>query len=110
MSIIGADDIDASEGTKIPVYLFLQNGWKIRPQESNHTLNVSDGILLVSGGGDPFINPTGSFTVRVKYSQPVQAISFSSGGSSGTYPTIEEIALAVRQAILPEISLIPALV
>lgn len=80
---VGGDDISLADGTKIPIYSFLNNGWRIRPQESNHTLNVVDGILLVSGGGDPFVNTLGTFTVRINYQQPVQAISFSSGGGGG---------------------------
>jgi len=78
---VGGDDIDPIEGTKIPIYSFLENGWKIKPQEANHTLTINDGILLVNGGGDPFINTNGAYTVRINYQQPVQAISFSSGGS-----------------------------
>lgn len=88
---VGGDDIDATEGTKIPIYSFLQNGWKIKPQEANHTLTINDGILLVNGGGDPFINTTGAYTVRINYQQPVQAISFSSGGGGGSSLTKEEI-------------------
>jgi hypothetical protein len=88
---VGGDDIDATEGTKIPIYSFLENGWKIRPQESNHTLSIKDGILLVNGGGDPFINTLGAYTVRINYQQPVQAISFTSGGGSSI--TKEEIRI-----------------
>lgn len=90
LDTVGGNDIDAGAGTKVPIYAFLKNGWKIKPQEANHTLNVTDGILLVDGGGDPFINTTGSFIVRVNYQQPVQAISFSStgGGATGEYDTI----------------------
>lgn len=95
-STLGGDDIDAAAGTKVPAYAFLVNGWRIRPQESSHTLNVTDGILLVQGGGDPFINTAGSFIVRINYQQPVQAISFSSGGGSG--PTAAEIAAEILAA------------
>ena len=80
---VGGDDIDPTQGTKIPIYSFLENGWKIKPQEANHTLTIGDGILLVSGGGDPFINTNGAYTVRINYQQPVQAISFSTENSSG---------------------------
>jgi hypothetical protein len=83
LDVIGGDDIDPSEGTIIPIYAFLLNGWRIKPQEAHHTLNVSDGILLVDGGGDPFVNTTGSYVVRINYQQPVQAISFDSGGGGG---------------------------
>lgn len=84
MSVVGGDDIDESEGTYIPIYCFLDSSIKIKPQEASHTLSVTDGILLVSGGGDPFTNTTGSYVVRIRYQQPVQAISFSTeGGGTG---------------------------
>ena len=88
---VGGDDIDPTQGTKIPIYSFLENGWKLRPQEANHTLTVNDGILLVNGGGDPFLNTNGAYTVRINYQQPVQAISFSSTGGSSSTLTKEEI-------------------
>jgi hypothetical protein len=80
---VGGDDIDSSAGTKIPIYAFLMNGWKIKPQEANHTLSINDGILLVNGGGDPFNETAGAYVVRINYQQPVQAISFSTGGGGG---------------------------
>jgi len=96
MSQVGGDDIDPGAGTQIPVYVFLVNGWKIKPQEANHTLNVVDGILLVSGGGDPFNNTAGSFVVRVNYQQPVQAISFATGGSGLSSGQDAALALVVK--------------
>lgn len=98
---VGGDDIDAGAGTKIPIYAFLMNGWKIKPQESNHTLSISDGILLVNGGGDPFNNTTGAYTVRINYQQPVQAIAFSSEGG-GTGPTASQIADAVWDEVIAD--------
>lgn len=80
---VGGNDIDPVAGTYIPIYAFLMNGWKIKPQEANHTLSIIDGVLLVNGGGDPFNNTTGSYVVRINYQQPVQAISFATGGSGG---------------------------
>jgi hypothetical protein len=81
-SQVGGQTIDAAAGTYIPIYAFLLNGWRIRPQEANHTLNINDGVLLVDGGGDPFVNTVGSFVVRIVLSQPVQAITVATGGSS----------------------------
>jgi hypothetical protein len=97
-SATGGDTIDAGAGTSIPCYAFLLNGWRIKPQEASHTLAVSGGVLLVSGGGDPFVNTTGSFVVRINYSQPVQAVTVSTGGSTSTAPTAEEIATAILAA------------
>lgn len=82
-SSLGGDPIDPTAGTSVPLYAFLINGWRIRPQEASHTLNVAGGILLVDGGGDPFLNTLGSFVVRVNYQQPVQAITVATGGGGG---------------------------
>lgn len=92
--VVGGNTIDSASGTAIPLYAFLVNGWRIRPQEANHTLAVSGGVLLVSGGGDPFINPIGNFTVRINYQQPVQAIGFSTGGGSSGLTPQQEAQLA----------------
>jgi hypothetical protein len=92
-SATGGDTVDISSGTFIPLYAFLVNDWRIKPQEANHTLNVTNGILLVDGGGDPFINTTGSYVVRINYQQPVQAITVSSGSglSAGQAADLEAI-------------------
>jgi hypothetical protein len=94
---VGGDDIDVSAGTFIPIYAYLLNDWRIRPQEADHTLAVDDGILLVEGGGDPFVNPFGDFVVRIRYDNPVQAITVATGGSSG--PSAASIAAAVVAAL-----------
>jgi hypothetical protein len=86
MDVVGGNEIDSIEGTFIPIYLFLQNGWKIKPQESSHTLKVTDGILIDGSGGDPFVNTVGSYVVRINYQQPVQAISFDAGGGASSIP------------------------
>ena len=93
---VGGEPIDPIAGTLVPLYLFLLNGWKIRPQEASHTLTVAGGTLLVSGGGDPFVNTLGNYTVRINYQQPVQAIGY--GTSGGTAPTAEQNAAAVLAA------------
>jgi hypothetical protein len=100
MSLLGGDDIDPIAGTKIPAYVSLLNGWRVRPQAADHTLNVTAGILLVQGGGDPFTNPP--FGVpRINYQQPVQAIGFSTGGGTGlTAEQIEQIAAAVWATLI----------
>ena len=97
---VGGDPIDEEAGTYIPIYAFLMNGWKIKPQEANHTLTISDGILLVNGGGDPFNNTDGAYIVRINYQQPVQAISFSPEGSTG--PTPESIADAIMSELISD--------
>lgn len=91
---VGGDVIDSGAGTRVPTYAYLLNGWRIRPQEADHTLTITDGVLLVDGGGDPFVSTVGDWMVRVRYQQPVQAISFDTGASGGG-ATAEQIAAAV---------------
>lgn len=96
-STVGGETIDPGAGTTVPLYAFLVNGWRLKPQEANHTLNVSGGVLLVDGGGDPFVNTTGAFTVRINYQQPVQAITVATGGGGGGSLTAADVwAYAAR--------------
>lgn len=70
-SVVGGDPIDVAAGVYVSTYIFLENGWRIRPAEESHTLKVYNGILLTAEGDDPFIVTIGSYNVQVKYSQPV---------------------------------------
>ena len=97
---VGGESIDPSAGTKVPLYLFLLNGWKIRPQEANHTLAVGGGILLVQGGGDPFVDTIGNYRVRIRYQQPVQAIGYTTGGGGGG-ATAGEVVDALMGTTIP---------
>lgn len=102
---VGGNPIDLSSGTSIPLYYFLINGWRIKPMESDHTLTVSGGIILVDGSGDPFIDTVGAFTVRINYQQPVQAITVSTGGGGGFVgPTASDIATAVWAKMAAQIT------
>jgi hypothetical protein len=64
---------------RVPPFTSLINGWKIRPDEANHTLTVSGGILYVDGGGDPFVDTLSPYTVRVNYVQPVEVLMIATG-------------------------------
>lgn len=75
---VGGNAITGS--TEIPAYVFQLNGWKVRPQEANHTLNITNGILVGQAGADPFVNTLGAYVVRVNYQQPVQAIAVAGTG------------------------------
>jgi len=90
LDTVGGDPIDPVAGTLVPLYLFVQNGWKLRPMESSHTLSVTNGSLIGESGGDPFVSTIGNYNVRIKYQQPVQAFGYSTtGGGSG--PSAAEI-------------------
>lgn len=81
----------------IPLYLFPQNGWKIKLPEADCTVIVSGGVLVTADESDPFVNPDGDFVVRVEREAPGIAIGYATGGSSG--PTTAAIAAAVVAAI-----------
>lgn len=81
MTTIGGNVIDAGAGTSIPIYDYLSNGWKITPDNANHTLKVTGGILLTDDGSEPFNTVSGK-TVRIVYQQPVQAITVTSTSST----------------------------
>jgi hypothetical protein len=92
----GGTDVDPGAGTSIPYYVYLINAWRVRPQEASHTLSVTTGILLVDGGGDPFVDTLGSYVVRILYQQPVQAITVNTGGTVA--PTQQQIRDAMTLA------------
>lgn len=95
-TVQGGPEIDAVAGTVIPTYVFLENGWRVRPDEADHVLFVTGGVLLVQGGGDPYVDTLGDFTVRVRDQQPVQAIGVSQGAVIA--PTQQQIRDALALA------------
>lgn len=94
MTHVGGDDLGG--GLFIPNYFFLQNGWRVRPMEANHSLIIT-GNLFVAGGGVPVVNTLGNYNVAVQYTVPVQAQGIATSGGSG--PTAESIAAAVLAAM-----------
>lgn len=91
---VGGDDLGG--GLSIPPYLFLLNGWRVRPMEVNHTLIIT-GNLFVEGGGVPVVPTLGAFNVSAQYTVPVQAQGIATSGSTG--PTATEIAAALVAAL-----------
>ena len=80
MTQIGGDDLGG--GLYVPIYVFLQNNWRVRPMESNHQLMIT-GNLFVAEGGSPIVNTLGSYNVIAQYTVPVQAQAMSTSGGSG---------------------------
>lgn len=75
----------------IPLYLFPRNGWKIVPQSANHVLRVTGGVLATEDGSDPFVDPVGSYQIRINREAPAIAIGYSTGGGGGSGLTLAEI-------------------
>ena len=94
----GGDDLGG--GLSIPPYMFLLNGWRVRPLEANQTVIIT-GNLFVDGGGVPVVSTLGNFNVSVQYTVPVQAQGISTSGSTG--PSASDIAAAVRLELQGEL-------
>ena len=94
LSHVGGDELGG--GLLIPNYIFLNDGWRVRPMEANHNLTVT-GNLFVEGGGVPVVQTLGTYQVNVNYTVPVQAQGIATSGSSG--PSAESIAAAVVSAL-----------
>jgi hypothetical protein len=64
----------------VALYLYLENGWRVRPQEANGVTTIT-GNLLVQGGGSPIAPTLGNFQVLVNLETPIaaQALSVNSG-------------------------------
>lgn len=83
----------------ISTYYFLLNGWKIKPPEENCTIQVS-GILLVDGGGDPFLSTNGDYNVRINMTTPMQAETVViETGVSGLTPEESSLLSSIQSTL-----------
>ena len=103
MTQVGGDELGS--GLYIPIYIFLQNGWRVRPMESSHQLMIT-GNLFVAEGGSPLVNTLGNYNVIAQYTVPVQAQAMATSGGSGGLTSEQASQLA---KINGNAALIPAL-
>lgn len=94
LSYIGADPIP---GGQLGTTFFLENGWKIRPFEGDHTLVIT-GNLYSRDGSDTVINTIGPYNVRVISVISTLVETVVTGGGGG--PTTQDIREAVWEANL----------
>lgn len=97
LSVLGGDPIGS--GIYLGTTYFLENGWKIRPNESNHTLNIS-GNIYSRDGSNPIVKTLGEYNVLVNMARSNLIDTVATGGSSGSAPSAEEVAQAVWNALL----------
>lgn len=86
---IGGDEISA--GKYLGVTFFLENGWKIRPYEGDHTLTIT-GNIFSRDGSSPIAHTIGDYNVTVNMSTSNLVDTIATSGSS---LTADEIASAV---------------
>lgn len=63
LSAVGGDAI--TDQQFVGITYFLENGWRIKPFDSDHILTVTGNIYTREPGGDPFVPTDGNFKVTV---------------------------------------------
>ncbi len=89
LSAIGGDPLPG--GKFLGSTFFLENGWKIRPYEGDHTLTLS-GNLYSRDGSDVTVHTLGSYNVAINLSTSNLVDTISTSGST---ITANEVAEAV---------------
>ena len=78
-----------------PLYFFMLNGWRVRPMEADHDLDIT-GNLAVEGGGRPVVRTLGAYQVNTFLIVPERAQGIATSGSTG--PSAADIAAAILSA------------
>lgn len=75
-----------------PSYFYLLDGWRIRPMEANHDLEITGNINIDGDPGNPITSTVGTYQVNTRYVVPVAAQVI------GNIPTASQNAAAVLAA------------
>jgi hypothetical protein len=98
ISGIGGDPLPG--GNFLGQTFFLENDWKIRPQEANHVLVVT-GNLYDRAGGSPFVNTTGAYNVRIESRVSNIVDLIATGGSTIDPDDVADAVLTKADSIFP---------
>ena len=77
-------------GRVISPYIMLRYGWKVRPQEADHTLTVA-GNLITDDESSPFTSVLGDYQVTIK-----SIVSSNSLTASGTALSPADLASIIN--------------
>jgi hypothetical protein len=87
---IGGDPISTAKS--VAPYYFIKNGWRVRPWEANHQLEVEGNLFVDGGAGNPFIQTTGFYNVFINISTSSDStITTVTNTTTGTTPTLTRI-------------------
>ena len=90
MRVVGGDPISSIKN--LGSTFFMINGWRIRPQESNHWLKVEGNLFTDPSGFAPFIATQGSYNVTIEMTvsnlSDVITVSTGSGLSQAEHDTL----------------------
>lgn len=101
MRSVGGDPLPG--GQFLGSTFFLQNGWKIRPYEGDHTLTIN-GNLFSEDGTSPFVRTLGDFNVLIQQNNSAIVQGISTSGSTVDFADLldqefVEDNLTFRQAL-----------
>jgi hypothetical protein len=99
MEQVGGQVISITNQSYVPIYVTLVNGWKIRPQEANHNLDVTEGVLISDDNLSPFVATIGAFNIQVNYVQPIQAISIATSTTGTDLQDIYSQLITIQSAL-----------
>jgi len=86
-SVVGGDPTITDQ--YITPYYFLENQWRMRPYEGNHTLEVNGIVLTIEGGGtQPFLHTLGDYNVSIRSIVPIRTETVVSNDVEGLASTI----------------------
>ena len=80
-------------GLNLGSYIFITNGWKIRPQEANHRLDVVGNLFPVPDTADIFTPTLGSYNVTIALNTSSLTQQVIVGG--GIQASVSDVANAV---------------
>lgn len=87
ISVLGGDPLPG--GRYLGTTYFIENGWKLRPQEANHTLFIS-GNMYARDGSDPFVNTLGAYNVRIMVTVSNLVDTVATGSGVGTVQQVKD--------------------
>ena len=95
LSVVGGEPIGG--GQFVGTTFFLENGWRIRSWEGDHSLIIDGNLYTREAGQFPFLPVLGTYSVNyiMARSSLVQAIQVGGSSTGSTAPTAVEIATAV---------------
>src|SRR3989304_1688637 len=90
-------------GQVISPYYMLRYGWKIRPQEANHTLTIT-GNIITDDETDVFVNTIGNFNVKIKSVVSSNSLTLevpATGLTMGKFLALKECGRNLRKTERP---------
>lgn len=97
LSVVGGDETPTGY---IGSTFFLENGWRIRPQEANHTLTIT-GNLYVRGGGAAVVSTLGTYQVltTLTVSNLVDTVPVGSGLSTDEHNVLIALPATINTSV-----------